>query len=549
MPVDEVKQDSTTQANSSHNTCLAPTPIKFERLNILLSKYPYHVARNTLIDGFRSGFRVKYTGPRSPRDAHNLKSVIQNKNIARLKIEKEIELGRVAGPFLKRPFINLIVSPLGLVPKKSAGEFRLIHHLSYPAGSSINDFIGESDSTVQYAKFDVAVNIMRDLGQGALMGKLDIKSAFRLLPMHPDDHDLLGFKFDGKYYYDKCLPMGLSRSCQLFELFSSFLEWLLRQSITPCHVIHFLDDFLLLGSPGTEQCLHAMNCFKSMCEDIGIPLAIEKTEGPVTRLIFLGLELDSDLQVVRVPQDKVLTLRTLISNMLVKNKVTLKQIQQLIGSMQFACRALVPGRAFMRRLIDLTCGVRKQHHFKRLTTGAKSDLNMWIEFLNSYNGVSALLDREWSFYSDIHLYTDASGSLGFAAYFNGKWAQGSWESHFLREREGKNIAFLELFPICVALSIWGDKLNSKKIIMHCDNQGVVHVINKQTAKCPRIMALLRFLVLKCLRCNILLRAEHIPGKLNDISDAISRFQMQRFRKLAPQADKDKTPFPEHLWKL
>ena len=279
MPVDEVNQDSTTQANSSHNTCLAPTPIKFERLNILLSKYPYHVARNTLIDGFRSGFRVKYTGPRSPRDAHNLKSVIQNKNIARLKIEKEIELGRVAGPFLKRPFINLIVSPLGLVPKKSAGEFRLIHHLSYPAGSSINDFIGESDSTVQYAKFDVAVNIMRDLGQGALMGKLDIKSAFRLLPMHPDDHDLLGFKFDGKYYYDKCLPMGLSRSCQLFELFSSFLEWLLRQSITPCHVIHFLDDFLLLGSPGTEQCLHAMNGFKSMCEDIGIPLAIEKTEG------------------------------------------------------------------------------------------------------------------------------------------------------------------------------------------------------------------------------------------------------------------------------
>ena len=111
-----MKQDSTTQANSSHNTCLAPTPIKFERLNILLSKYPYHVARNTLIDGFRSGFRVKYTGPRSPRDAHNLKSVIQNKNIARLKIEKEIELGRVAGPFLKRPFINLIVSPLGLVP-------------------------------------------------------------------------------------------------------------------------------------------------------------------------------------------------------------------------------------------------------------------------------------------------------------------------------------------------------------------------------------------------------------------------------------------------
>jgi hypothetical protein len=57
------------------------------------------------------------------------------------KIEKEIKAGRVAGPFNYLPLINLKVSPIGIVPKKTIGDFRLIHHLSYPESSSVNDFI------------------------------------------------------------------------------------------------------------------------------------------------------------------------------------------------------------------------------------------------------------------------------------------------------------------------------------------------------------------------------------------------------------------------
>jgi hypothetical protein len=60
---------------------------------------------------------------------------------------------------------------------------------------------------------------------GALCGKIDIKSAFRLLIVSPSDFDLVGIYFDGKFYIDKCLPMGCSLSCSLFEKFSSFLQW------------------------------------------------------------------------------------------------------------------------------------------------------------------------------------------------------------------------------------------------------------------------------------------------------------------------------------
>ena len=72
---------------------------------------------------------------------------------------------------------------------------------------------------------------------------------------------------------------------------------------------------------------------------------------------------------------------------------------------------------------------------------------------------------------------------------------------------------------------------------------VVHIINKQSSPCPRIMHLLRLLVLECLKHNVCFRAVHVPGALNDIADSLSRFQMSRFRCVAPQADQIATPLP------
>ena len=60
------------------------------------------------------------------------------------------------------------------------------------------------------------------LGKGALIGKKDIKSAFRLLPIYPGDFDLLGFKIGSNYYIDNCLPMGCSISCSTFELLNIY---------------------------------------------------------------------------------------------------------------------------------------------------------------------------------------------------------------------------------------------------------------------------------------------------------------------------------------
>ena len=148
--------------------------------------------------------------------------------VAYERVEHEISLGRISGPFRFRPISNLRSSPMGLVPKKTSG-WSLITHLSYPPGNSVNYFIDEKLTTVQYSKFDNVISIIQSLGEHVKIGKIDIKSAFRLLPCYPGDFDLLSFKIGDTHYIDKCMPMGCSTSCSTFEHVSTCLQWLFRK--------------------------------------------------------------------------------------------------------------------------------------------------------------------------------------------------------------------------------------------------------------------------------------------------------------------------------
>ena len=399
-------------------------------------------------------------------------SAAQRPLVVENKLQKEIELGRIAGPFESPPFPNLQCSPIGLVPKHEPNTFRLIHHLSFPAGESINDFIDKDLCTVRYASFDRAVDLVMQAGDGAWLAKSDIKSAFRLIPVAPSDYELLGFKFGGQYYFDKCLPMGCSISCSLFEAFSTFLEFQVRQLSHSEWVTHYLDDFLLVGVSSTA-CESLLRVFTDVCAVLGVPIAWEKTTRPSQTITYLGLEIDAVRGQVRVPPDKVVQLREQIQATLRKKRVTVKVIQSLLGSLNFVCRAISPGRAFTRRLIALTRGQVAPHHFIRLTKGAKLDLLMWLEFLAHFNGVSPFLNVAWDSNSTLELFTDAAASIGYGGYFNGRWFQGKWPPALLAQPP--SIAFLEFYPLVVAVCCWGHLLRNRKVRFHTDNTAVVHI--------------------------------------------------------------------------
>lgn len=538
--------------NNASNTgilSLAPSPINICTLKKLL--YNYNEAEaGFLLDGFSNGFSMQYQGPRTSRFAKNLKSVREHPDIAEKKIVKEILEGRVAGPFLRPPFKDFIVSPIGIVPKKSKGEFRMIHHLSYPEGGSINDFIDPALTSVQYTHFDKAVDLIQRLGKNCHLFKMDIKNAFKIIPVRPEDFQLLGFSLNGFYFFDKTLPFGASISCATFERFSTFIENCVVARMPSGMLIHYLDDFLG-GNKTRELCMATMNIFTGVLSELNVPIASEKTEGPTTVLTFLGLELDSAEMLVRIPMDKLNEVSDKIRIILHKDKAFLRDIQSLIGSLNFCCRAIPAGRPFCRRLINATCGVVKPFHRIRVNTSMKRDLEMWLKFFSNYNGISVFHDRFWKSNAEANFFTDSAGGvgMGFGIYFQTHWCAAKWPDDWHGADITRDITALELFPILVAISIWGSKLRNMRIQFNCDNSAVVTVLNTWSSKSERVMTLVRALTLECLKFNILVRASHLPGIKNSICDALSRSQMSRFRMLAPEADELPHPVPEHIWQV
>ena len=499
--------------------------------------------RSRLREGFTYGFHLGCQdvdlGRNTTHFVGNHTSAERNPVALCKKLDEEITSRRVMGPFSKPPFGKFHISPLGLVPKKD-GTFRLIHNLSSPEGNSLNETIPTEFPTVHYQTLDDAIDLILDLGAGSFLAKSDIRSAFRLIPVHPEDYHLLGFTWQGKYYYDRSLPMGASSSCFLFELFSSPLHWILEHKFH-LHLCHVLDDFLFVFPCLSEN---PLPLFQSLCLKWGIPLHPDKTQGPSTTLDFVGITLDSMKMEARLPSDKLTNLRSVIDQFLGRNKATLKEIQSLIGLLNFACKVVAPGRAFLRRVIDLTRGLQKSHHRRRITAEAKLDFLAWKEFLKHFNGVSLLVKRRWSDSESLSMYTDAS-DVGFGCILGNSWTYGTWPATWKKF----NIAVREFFPIVLAVHLWGTKFKDMNVTFFCDNLAVVEILKKQTSRDPGLMRLLRQLVVFAMRNNLMFSAQHIRGTSNIAADDLSRLQIHKFLQDHPLVNRHATPIPPHLMPL
>jgi hypothetical protein len=270
-----------------------------------------------------------------------------------------------------------------------------------------------------------------------------------------------------------------------------------------------------------------------------VPIAPEKTEGPRQLLTFLGIELDTIAQVARLPQDKLDKGLQLVRDMGSRRRASLRELQSLTGFLNFTTSVVLPGKPFLRKLINLMKGLRKHFYKARITQEVKVDLALWEQFLSEYNGVSFFMEEEWLASSKLHLYTDASTTLGYGLLFGKRWVSGKWPP----EMTAIPITPLELYPITLAFLMFTSELQGRSIIIHTDNEALVHVINSRKSKDNLILSLLRMLHLTCLHNNIRIKAVHIPGYLNSLADALSRLQVSRFKAEAPWADPSPTSVP------
>ena len=139
--------------------------------------------------------------------------------------------------------------------------------------------------------------------------------------------------------------------------------------------------------------------------DLNIPIAPEKTFPASTSLEFMGFLLDSNAMETRLPLDKLTRLQAALHQLEHRKSATLQELQSLIGSLQFACKVVAPGRPFLQRIIFLTKGIKFPHWHIRLNSGFNKDIKMWQDFLQNWNGVSLFLDSEATSPATLQLYT------------------------------------------------------------------------------------------------------------------------------------------------
>ena len=244
------------------------------------------------------------------------------------------------------------ISPIGLIPKSNQpGKWRLIVDLSSPGGSSINDAINPELCSLSYASVDNAVRKIWLLGRDTRLAKMDLKKAYRMVPVHPDVHAILGLSLERDRFIDTALPFGLRSAPKIFSAVADALAWVLHDRGVSDQM-HYLDDFLFLGLPGDTTCAQALYQALDTCRELGVPVAAEKVEGPATCLTFLGIQIDTHALELSLPQAKLERVAAAVARWSQSKVVSKRDLQSLIWLLSHAATVVPPGRSFIRRLID-----------------------------------------------------------------------------------------------------------------------------------------------------------------------------------------------------
>ena len=541
------------------------TPVNPDNFDRLLKESGYNdQKRKFLIDGFRNGFSLEYSGElkRVRREAPNLKLRVGSKTQLWNKVMNEVELGRFAGPFAEPPFEFFVQSPIGLVPKDKDKKTRLIFHLSYPKnGESVNSGIPHEKCTVKYPDFEEVVKLCLHEGVGCSIGKSDMSSAFRHVPMAKDQWYLLVMKAchpttgETMYFVDKCLPFGSSISCAIFQAVSDAIAWIAEYK-TKKKNVNYLDDYLFAAAL-KAACDRQIQVFLDICEEINFPVALEKTFWGEEMMTFLGMLLDSKRQIVCIPLDKLTKALNWIEYFLNKRnkKATIHEFQKLCGILNFLCRCIVPGRAFLRRLYvptQVNGKVLQQHHHVKITEENRLDLEVWKHFLTYPDSFYRPFMEAVSLTAqDIDMYSDASGNyrLGFGSYCGPEWTFGQWDEVFCKQQK-PSIEYLELFAVTVGVLNWIKIFKNKRIYLFCDNEAVVHMINNSSSKCKNCMVLVRLITAESMICNVRVFAKHVGTKQNGKADALSRLDFKRFWELSKSSmNQDCSSIPDNIWPI
>ena len=502
------------------------TPLIRKAWAFHLRDYPDQSFVKSLLHIIEHGALLGFYADDHPQICKNLISCNNDPEAVTATVGKLLQNSHAHGPYLSPPFLDFRLSPLGLVSRKRSNKLRLIHHLSWPHGTSVNDGIPDSEANIHYESFESALQVIHAYGPGTLLAKLDLKEAFHHIPVAPSQWHLLGFHWQSQFYHSVVLTFGLRSAPYIFNLFAEGLHWIIRRHI-PRDIRHYLDDFLPIFQPRTT--LPVANAAISWCQSLGEQLGLnfqhEKTVMPCTCLEFLGLEIDTVSMEARLPDEKLGYLREILDSAIVLDSMSLMQVQELVGFLQFASQVIPHSRAFIRRLIDFSMTFASPFTRRRVPAYARADIHWWRSFAHAWNGIRLINPSSHT----VHVYTDASGTKGIGGVFDDQW----FSSRAPRRFRHWDIQFKEIYAVLHATLRWGHLWRHQHVIFHVDNEAIVSTLNKETTRARFTMSVTRQLVMLAAFLDFSFSSSWLPSAANTLADAASRYEFSRLFIAAP----------------
>ena len=200
---------------------------------------------------------------------------------------------------------------------------------------------------------------------------------------------------------------------------------------------------------------HSLRIILETLEQLGLPVPWDKLKGPVSCLTFLGFELDSLHNEIRIPGQKMQDIKNEVAKWISKKSCRRKELESLIGRLSHASRVVQPGKTFMRRLFEALAGSQQAHHHIYLSSAVCTDILWWHTFMAEWNG-ERIIPHSGS--PSAVLWTDASGSFGCGAICPTllKWIQLGWDGLKMSPGEGvDSISWMKLLPVVLACAVWG----------------------------------------------------------------------------------------------
>ena len=321
----------------------------------------------------------------------------ENKAAIDKYIEEELRRGCIIGPFEKNPFSKEArFSPIDTRPKKDSDDLRIILNLSYPyKGDSVNNSInkdtyGNKSMNLKYPTVDDLAKIIRKKGQKARIFKRDLSKAYRQLFMSPSSIHYLGFTHNGFIYFDVVLSMGSSSAAYCCQRMTDCITYIYKNH--GYDNVNYLDD---LGVAENEEIAEeAYDCLGWILSTIGIKESVSKACPPAYVMIFLGILFNSLTMTMELTPERLDEIRAILQIWSNKNYATLKELQQLLGKLNFAASTVRAGRIFVSRIINLLAKFPDKGH-RKLTPDMKKDIQWWSEFMEEFDRISIMPPINW----------------------------------------------------------------------------------------------------------------------------------------------------------